>query len=99
LVAVESMAAGTPVVASDIGGLAEVIGDGCSGALVAPGRPDDLAAALDMLLGEPALRAQVAAEGRRRAADFTASAVLPAVFDAYSAALAHRTGARGLTSV
>ncbi|HEY7814431.1 MAG TPA: glycosyltransferase family 4 protein [Nakamurella sp.] len=94
LVAVESMAAGTPVVASDIGGLAEVIGDGCSGALVAPGRPDDLAAALDMVLGEPALRAQVAAQGRRRAADFTASAVLPAVFDAYGAALRHRTGQR-----
>lgn len=91
LVAVESMAAGTPVVASDIGGLAEVIGDGCSGFLVTPGRPDDLAAALDMVLAaEPALLEQVSANGRFRAAEFTSSAVLPAVFDAYEAALARR---------
>jgi glycosyltransferase involved in cell wall biosynthesis len=91
LVAVESMAAGTPVVASDIGGLSEVIGDGCSGFLVTPGQPDDLAAALDMVLAaEPALLAQVPANGRDRAAEFTASAVLPAVFDAYDAALARR---------
>lgn len=91
LVAVESMAAGTPVVASDIGGLAEVIGSGHSGYPVAPGRPDDLATALDTVLAEPALRADVAARGRRRAADFTASAVLPVVFEAYAAALARRT--------
>lgn len=99
LVAVEAMAAGTPVVASDIGGLAEVIGADDSGFLVAPGRPDDLAAALDTVLADPALRARVGARGHRRSSRFTASAVLPAVFDAYSAALGIRCGRSDVVAV
>jgi glycosyltransferase involved in cell wall biosynthesis len=42
----EAMAAGTPVVATRVGGLAEVVVDGVTGRLVEPGRPDELAAAV-----------------------------------------------------
>ncbi|HEU0316454.1 MAG TPA: glycosyltransferase family 4 protein, partial [Solirubrobacteraceae bacterium] len=42
----EAMAAGTPVVATRVGGLAEVVEDGVTGRLVEPGRPDQLAAAV-----------------------------------------------------
>jgi glycosyltransferase involved in cell wall biosynthesis len=46
----EAMAVGTPVVATRVGGLAEVVEDGVTGRLVDPGRPDQLAAAvLDVL--------------------------------------------------
>jgi glycosyltransferase involved in cell wall biosynthesis len=40
----EAMAVGTPVVATRVGGLEEVIEDGVTGVLVAPGAPDELAA-------------------------------------------------------
>lgn len=49
LAAVEAMAAGVPVIATEAGGLPEVVTDGC-GVLVPPGDPDALAEALDVFL-------------------------------------------------
>jgi glycosyltransferase involved in cell wall biosynthesis len=62
-VAAEALAAGTPVVASDVGGLREYVDDGC-GALVPPGDPGALADALAGVLR----RAPEMAEAARRAA-------------------------------
>ncbi len=67
----EAMAAGTPVVATRVGGLAEVVADGETGLLVAPGRPDELAAAVLEVLGR---RAQMGAAARVRAQRFGADA-------------------------
>jgi len=67
----EAMAAGTPVVATRVGGLAEVVEDGVTGRLVAPGDPDALAAAVLEVLGR---RAQMGAAGRARAARWHADA-------------------------
>ncbi len=65
----EAMAVGTPVVATRVGGLAEVVEDGVTGRLVDPGRPDQLAAAvLDVL----ARRTVMGAAARRAAARFDA---------------------------
>jgi len=47
---IEAMAAGLPVVASRTGGITEIVEDGVSGLLVAPGDPGELAAALARLL-------------------------------------------------
>jgi glycosyltransferase involved in cell wall biosynthesis len=58
----EAMAAGMPVVASDVGDLAETVGRAAT--LVAPGSPRALADALDELLLNPSLRAVMAARGR-----------------------------------
>jgi glycosyltransferase involved in cell wall biosynthesis len=67
----EAMAAGTPVVATRVGGLAEVVVDGETGRLVTPGRPDELAAAVLDVLGR---RAQMGAAARERARRFGADA-------------------------
>jgi glycosyltransferase involved in cell wall biosynthesis len=67
----EAMAAGTPVVATRVGGLAEVVADGVTGRLVAPGRPDELAAAVLEVLGR---RAEMGAAARERAQRFGADA-------------------------
>lgn len=68
LVALEAMAAGVPVVASRIGGLPEVLGEGpdAGGLLVPAGDARALAQALHTLLRDEALRARLGAAGQRR---------------------------------
>jgi len=67
----EAMAAGTPVVATRVGGLAEVVDDGVTGRLVAPDRPDELAAAVLEVL---AARDRMGPAARERAQRFGADA-------------------------
>jgi colanic acid/amylovoran biosynthesis glycosyltransferase len=75
VVLMEAMASGIPVVATRINGIPELIEDGESGVLVAPGRADLLAAALRDMLGDGSRRAALAAAGRERvAADFEVDA-------------------------
>jgi colanic acid/amylovoran biosynthesis glycosyltransferase len=57
----EAIAAGVPVVASDLGGLAEHIIDGLTGRLVKPGSASELAGALTELLADPAHADELAA--------------------------------------
>jgi glycosyltransferase involved in cell wall biosynthesis len=59
--AVEALAVGTPVVATAVGGVAEVVRDGENGLLVPPRDPARLAAALRSLLDDDTLRARLAA--------------------------------------
>ena len=49
-VAAEALAAGTPAVVTDSGGMPEYVAAGRSGEIVPPGRPDELAAALERVL-------------------------------------------------
>jgi glycosyltransferase involved in cell wall biosynthesis len=62
LVVQEAMAAGTPVVASDVGGLHDMVSG--TGLLVIPGDPEAIAKATDRVLGDPGLRADLSARGR-----------------------------------
>jgi glycosyltransferase involved in cell wall biosynthesis len=64
---IEAMAAGLPVVASDVGGLRELVRDGETGTLVSPGDPTALADALRPLLADRALRRRLGWAGRERA--------------------------------
>ena len=66
MVAVEAMASGRPVVASNVGGLADSIVDGETGFLVPPGDPEALAEKLRLLLDDPVMRAEIGRRGRRR---------------------------------
>jgi len=65
----ESMAAGVPVVASDLPAVREILTDGRHGRLVPPDRPGELARALRILLEYPQLRAQWGEAARRRIVD------------------------------
>jgi glycosyltransferase involved in cell wall biosynthesis len=65
----EAMACGTPVVCSNASSLPEVVGD--AGLLVAPDDVSGLAAAVERVLADPSLRAELSARGRERAARFT----------------------------
>jgi glycosyltransferase involved in cell wall biosynthesis len=76
----EAMATGLPVVASRVGGLPELIVDGETGLLVEPRDPDALAAALERLVADRALRRELGAAGR---------AYAEAHFDPESFARAH----------
>lgn len=53
-VAIEAFAKGTPVIASDIGAIAELITDGHTGIKFQPGNSEDLAAKVEWLLSHPA---------------------------------------------
>jgi glycosyltransferase involved in cell wall biosynthesis len=66
----EAMAVGTPVVATRVGGLAEVVADRVTGRLVAPGDPESLAqAVLDVLDHREEMGAAAKVHARRFAAD------------------------------
>ena len=59
----DAMACGKPVVATNVGGIPEVVADGETGILVPPRDPAALAEALRKLLADPALRQRMGAAG------------------------------------
>jgi glycosyltransferase involved in cell wall biosynthesis len=63
---IEALAAGTPVVATRVGGVPDVIRDREDGFLVEPGAADELADRLEELARDPALRDRLGAAGRER---------------------------------
>jgi glycosyltransferase involved in cell wall biosynthesis len=58
---VEALAVGTPVIATDVGGVSEIVRDGVNGLLVPAGDADALAAAIRRFFGDPQLRERLAA--------------------------------------
>jgi glycosyltransferase involved in cell wall biosynthesis len=68
VVVLEGMAAGCAVVASDVGGIGEIVRDGWNGLLVKPGDADALADRIGWLLRHPAAREALGRRARRGAA-------------------------------
>jgi phosphatidyl-myo-inositol alpha-mannosyltransferase len=75
IVLVEAMAAGLPVVASDVPGYDEVVTDGVEGFLVPARDPVAVAAAAETVLADPSLATRLSEAGRARAAAFDWSVV------------------------
>jgi len=66
-VLIEAMAAGVPVIASAQGGPTEIVEDGVTGLLVAPGSSEELADAMRQLLGDAPRRVAMGVAARQRA--------------------------------
>jgi glycosyltransferase involved in cell wall biosynthesis len=105
IINLEAMACGTPVVASAVGGIPEVVVDGETGILVpveqqqeAPFEPvdperfsADLAAGINRLLGDPGLRERMARAGRERVeSTFAWPAIARQTADLYARLIASR---------
>lgn len=85
----EAMARGCPVVAFEVGGLPNNLGDAPAGRLVPPGDTDAFAAALRTLLDDPSLRQQMGRAARTRSQSFPS---WPATADRFHAALSRLAG-------
>lgn len=70
-IAIEAMAMGVPVAATDAGGPAEIVRPGVDGLLLEPRRPDEWARALRPLVDSAETRARMGAAGRERARGFS----------------------------
>ncbi len=82
----EAMAAGKPVVASDVRGNRDLVEDGRTGLLVELGDVSGLATALERLITDPELRATMGAAGREKIQDYSLEKVLTemgAIYDRY----------------
>jgi D-inositol-3-phosphate glycosyltransferase len=98
LVAIEASACGTPVVASDVGGLRVAVRDGVTGLLVPSFEPSAVADALDRVLSDPALAGAMGAAGARfaRRFDWRRAAIdLLAVYEDLAGSAAGRRADRG----
>ncbi len=62
----EAMAAGLPVVATDVGGVAELVVDGETGRLVQAARPDEMSQALEKFLADANIRKDFGQKGYNR---------------------------------
>jgi glycosyltransferase involved in cell wall biosynthesis len=95
----EAMMMEKPVVATDVGAVAEVVTDGETGYVVPPLSPKAIADAALRILEDPGLARRMAVRGRERAlASFTADECARIHVDAYERALAHRRSSRSRRS-
>jgi glycosyltransferase involved in cell wall biosynthesis len=86
--ALEAMAAGRPVVASDVDGLRDIVEHGITGLLVSPEDPTALGFALNRLATSGALRSEMGRAGRARASEFTIARMVEETVSVYGEATA-----------
>jgi len=84
-VAVEAMAMGVPVVASEVGGPAEIVRADADGILLPPRAPEVWSRALERLVPNTELRQRMGQSARLRAADFSVGAHTAQILDLYRA--------------
>jgi glycosyltransferase involved in cell wall biosynthesis len=98
LVAYECLANGTPLVATAVGGLPDIVDDGRTGLLVPPRDPSALAAALIEVLTDRDRRAAMSAASRARGDEFTIERVAGSFAALYETLYAERQRHRGATA-
>ncbi|MBA2447592.1 MAG: glycosyltransferase [Chloroflexi bacterium] len=96
LVAVESLACGTPVVASRVGGLPTIVRDGENGFLIPWRHPRLFADKIRAVLTDPTLRRRLRRNGLATAQHFGWSAVAERTLDVYDTVLSRRASTRAL---
>ncbi|MBI2872846.1 MAG: glycosyltransferase family 4 protein [Chloroflexi bacterium] len=95
IVLLEAMAAGKPIVASQIEGYATVMAHGQQGYLVPPRKEEALAEALASLVKQPDLRMEMGARGRASAEEYRWDRVAARVADFYYRVLDRRQATAG----
>jgi phosphatidyl-myo-inositol alpha-mannosyltransferase len=83
IVLLEAMAAGLPIVASNIAGYRSLLTDGQEGLLTPPGQPDILAGALRQLIDSPQRRQEMGQWGRLKAAEYSWDHIVDKILDVY----------------
>jgi len=78
----EALAAGTPVIATAVGGIPEVVHDGVNGLLVPPGDVSAITTALERVLQDDALRASLAAAAAPSVAELAEPRILGRIVQA-----------------
>ncbi len=104
IVLLEAMAAGKPVIASDIDGYREIITNGSEGILVDPKDIDEIANAMTVLADDVDMRKQMGIRGLRRAKEFDWQRIAMEVFKIYRQVLSAptfrgRNGSRTISGV
>jgi glycosyltransferase involved in cell wall biosynthesis len=85
--AVEALAMGTPMVATAVGGVGEVVTDGVNGLLVAPGSPEAFGHALQRLLASPELRTRLSEGARESVRELDAARIYGRIEELLEAAV------------
>ena len=93
VILIEALAAGAPIVASDLDAFARVLDDGAAGVLVRRGDPAALATALGDLLADPERRAELSARGQEIAAGYDWSVVAQRILAVYETVVVPGGGA------
>ena len=97
MVALEAMACGTPVIASDVGGLSLNIADGFNGYLVASGDVEALAYKITLLLTQDELRRQLGRQAHTWATGFSWQIIADETLAAYDLARGREPQSYSLT--
>lgn len=83
MVALEAMACGTPVIASDVGGLGLLVQDGVTGFTLPDDEPDLLSDRLNLLLGDSELRAKMGQAAAEYARDYSWERIAKRIAEIY----------------
>ena len=83
MVALEAMACGTPVIASEVGGLAYLVRDGETGFTIPAEEPDTLCEKLTWLLNDPELHARMSNRAAGYAQDYAWEKIATQIVDLY----------------
>ncbi len=97
-VLVEAMALGKPVVASDVGGIPDLIIHGKNGYLVPPGDALSLSAAIGDLIEDPEKGRKMGENGKKRAVDYSADAMVQKIDKLYRTVLQQKHITKGMVS-
>jgi len=99
-VIIEAMAARRPVVASEVGGIPEIVEDGFTGRLARPDQPEEFAAAVSAALADPETLSRMGEAGRARVeSHFSDAANVPSVMGIYRRVLSRGGHGREVVSV
>jgi phosphatidylinositol alpha-mannosyltransferase len=94
IVLLEAMAAGLPIIASDIAGYRSVITQGQEGFLTPPGQPAEISRALQLLISQPDLRQKMGKSGRLKANQFNWDSIVDKTLELYLETIQYKLSAQ-----